>query len=266
MISKNCPIGIFDSGMGGLTVVHAIINLLPQESLLYFGDTAHVPYGPQPKSSIIDYSEKISSYLLDRGCKAIVVACNTATTAAIKHLRERWPDTLFLGMEPAIKPGAKSTQTGKVGVLATAGTFKSQRYTHLMHSYASDVELMENPCIGLVERVENAQLEGEQLENYLKTILQPMLDNDVDTFVLGCTHYPFLLPTLRKMLGPDVSIIDPAPALARQLKRVLERAELLAIEQTPQYEFNTSGPSGAFNELALKLLGFSIMVKQNVIL
>jgi glutamate racemase len=252
--------------MGGLTVVHAIIDLLPQESLLYFGDTAHVPYGPQPKASIIAYSEKISAYLLARGCKAIVVACNTATTAAIKHLRQKWPDILFFGMEPAIKPGAKSTKTGKVGVLATAGTFKSQRYTHLMHSYASEVELIENPCLGLVERVENGQLEGDDLENYLNTILQPMLDNDVDTFVLGCTHYPFLLPTLRKMLGTDVSIIDPAPALARQLKRVLEREGLLAFEQTPIYEFNTSGPSGTFNELALKLLGFSVMVQQNVVI
>jgi len=259
------PIGIFDSGIGGLSVARAIIERLPNESFLYFGDTAHVPYGPQPRSAIQQYSEDITGFLLSQHCKVIVVACNTATTAAITHLRTKWPDIPFLGMEPAVKPGAKSTKTGKVAVLATAGTFKSQRYSSLMERFASDVELLENPCTGLVERIEQGQTQGPELENFLLPILSPMKAAGADTFVLGCTHYPFILPVLRKMLGEEVSIIDPAPALARQLERVLEREHLLAAtDAAPNYRFFTSGPSHQLEQLAEEILGFSVLVESNV--
>ena len=247
----DCPIGLFDSGMGGLTVARAIIERLPQESLIYFGDTAHVPYGPKSKEAITSYSESITSFLLKKGCKAIVVACNTATTVAIEHLRTRWASVPIFGMEPAVKPGAKATKTGKVGVLATASTFSTQRYSSLMHQYASDVELLENPCVGLVKMVEDGLIEGPDLERFLAPILSPMQAQGADTFVLGCTHYPFIAPTLKKMLGPDATIIDPAPALARYLEKVLGQKNLLnASGKTPTYEFYTSGPAHSFSTLA----------------
>jgi glutamate racemase len=248
---SDCPIGLFDSGMGGLTVARAIIERLPQESLIYFGDTAHVPYGPKAKESIISYSEAITSYLLKKGCKAIVVACNTATTVAIEHLRTRWSSVPIFGMEPAVKPGAKATKTGKIGVLATASTFSSQRYRSLMYQYASNVELLENPCVGLVRMIEDGLIEGPELERFLAPILSPMKAQGADTYVLGCTHYPFIAPSLRKMLGPDVSLIDPAPALARHLESVLQQKNMLNNSETPPtYKFYTSGPAHSFEDLA----------------
>lgn len=258
------PIGIFDSGIGGLSVVKAITQLLPQESLLYFGDTAHVPYGPQSPSTIQAYSLGITQFLLDQGCKAIVVACNTATTAAISTLRDHWPDLPILGMEPAVKPGAKATRTGKVAVLATAGTFSSQRYTHLMEEYASGVQLLENPCVGLVGLIERGVLEGPVLEAFLRPILDPMLEAGADTFVLGCTHYPLILPTLRKLLGTAVHIIDPAPALAKQLQRVLDREGLLlhaSLSSTEQVRrFYTSGGAGEMKTIASEIIGEEAIV------
>lgn len=251
--------------MGGLTVAHSIIEQLPNESFLYFGDTAHVPYGPQSEAAIRQYSDSITRFLLEKDCKAIVVACNTATTAAIQELRATWPDIPFIGMEPAVKPGAKATKTGKVAVLATARTFQTQRYSSLMQRFASDVELLENPCVGLVERIESGQIEGPELEAFLKPILSPMLDAGADTIVLGCTHYPFLIPTFRKILGEDFHIIDPAPALARHLERVLRERNLLAPSNAaPHYEFFTSGPGSTFAQLAEHLLDFPVIVKEDV--
>ena len=265
MAAANKPIGIFDSGMGGLTVARAIIDQLPKESFLYFGDTAHVPYGPQAGTAIRQYSESITHFLLEKGCKIIVVACNTATTAAIHHLRATWPDIHFIGMEPAVKPGAKATQSGKVAVLATARTFQTQRYSSLMQRFASDVELLENPCVGLVQRIESGQIEGPELEAFLKPILFPLLEQGADTFVLGCTHYPFLLPTFEKLLGPDIHIIDPAPALTRHLKRVLDERNLLAADDAKaEYQFFTSGPGKTFAQLAEHLLGFPVAVNEHV--
>ena len=222
------PVGLFDSGIGGLTAAYAIIQQLPQEQLFYFGDTAHLPYGPQPAEAICAYSAGITQFLLQQGCKAIVVACNTATAASLNYLRERWPDVPFIGMEPAVRPGARATRSGQVGVLATAGTFKSQRYASLMHRYAKDVELLENPCTGLVERIEAGQLDGPEMEAFLRNILEPMLAGGADTFVLGCTHYPFVQTLIEKIVGPDATVINPAPAVARQLQRVLEEKGLLS--------------------------------------
>jgi glutamate racemase len=259
------PLGIFDSGIGGISVARAIISRLPNESFLYFGDTAHVPYGPHPRATIQRYSESITEFLLSHSCKAIVVACNTATTAAIEYLRQKWPDVPFIGMEPAVKPGAKATKTGKVAVLATAGTFKSQRYSSLMQRFASGVELLENPCIGLVERIEQGQTEGDELENFLRPIVLPMQEAGADTFVLGCTHYPFIQPVLRKLLGEEVAIIDPAPALARHLESVLKKRELLAPQQqTPHYQLMASGPAKQLESLAEKMLGFPVQAEGNV--
>lgn len=258
------PVGLFDSGIGGLTAAYAIIRQLPHEQIVYFGDTAHLPYGPQPAEAIRAYSAGITQFLLQQGCKAIVVACNTATAAALNYLRERWPDVPFIGMEPAVKPGARATHSGKVGVLATAGTFKSQRYASLMHRYAKEVELLENPCAGLVERIENGHLNSPETEAFLRKILEPMLAAGADTFVLGCTHYPFVQPLIEKIAGPGATVIDPAPAIARQLQRVLEEKDLLSPELHGPHRFYVSGEKGNFERLASMLLGYEVKVEAGV--
>ncbi|MCB0568553.1 MAG: glutamate racemase [Phaeodactylibacter sp.] len=259
MSQTSQPIGIFDSGIGGLSVAYAILHQLPAELLLYFGDTAHIPYGTKPASTIRRYSENICRFLLDQGCKLIVVACNTASAAALNHLRHLWPDVPIVGMEPAVKPGALATRTGKVGVLATAGTFKSQRYASLMHRFAKEVELLENPCLGLVERIEAGQLDGPETEQLLRSIINPMLAAGADAFVLGCTHYPFVQPLIEKIAGPDIAIINPAPAVARQVERLLHESGQLSMEPLPHHRFFISGKDedGHFKRMAKTLLGFS---------
>ena len=257
-------IGIFDSGIGGLSVARAIINLLPSEPLLYFGDTARIPYGTKPAETIRQYSLDITRFLIEKsGCKAVVVACNTASAAALPILRETWPETPIVGMEPAVKPGAHATKTGVVGVLATAGTFKSQRYTTLMERYASGIQLLEDPCIGLVEQIEAGQLDSTSTRALLESILKPMLAQNADTFVLGCTHYPFVAPLIQEIIGNTRTIINPAPAVARQLQRVLQSNGLLAeASPRPGHQLFFSGASGTTEGLIKPMLGIALPLNQ----
>jgi glutamate racemase len=217
-----------DSGVGGLSVLREIRRLLPGENLVYVADQAHVPYGPRPSTEIIHFTETISRLLLDKGAKIIVVACNTASAAALTHLRTVMPEVLFVGMEPAVKPGAAMTRNGKVGVLATTGTFKSERYAHLTARFAQGVAVYEDPCLGLVELIEAGMMDAPATAVLLHKILSPMLAAGVDTIVLGCTHYPFVAPLIQQITGPDVTVIDPAPAVARQTERLLRERALLA--------------------------------------
>lgn len=234
------PIGVFDSGVGGLSVLRHLRAQLPHENFIYIADQAHVPYGRRPLADIRALSEAITRFLLSHEAKLIVIACNTASGAALNSLRRTFPSLPFVGMEPAVKPAAAQTKSGKVGVLATVGTFESQRYLSLMNRFAKEVEVFENPCIGLVERIEDGQLDGEETAVLLQNCVQPMLDAGVDTLVLGCTHYPFIRPLLEQICqtntSPEpvegrsstgsvrtISIIDPAPAIARQTTRLLAK-------------------------------------------
>ncbi|MDX1686939.1 MAG: glutamate racemase [Candidatus Promineifilaceae bacterium] len=253
--SHPAPIALFDSGVGGLSVLRSVRRLLPAEPLLYLADQAHVPYGGRPAAQVRTFSEAVTHFFLDRGAKLIVVACNTATAAALGHLRAAFPHVPFVGMEPAVKPGAAQTRSGKVGVLATAGTFESQRYASLMHRFARDVTLYEDPCTGLVPLIEAGQLDTPATEQLLRRCLSPMLAAGVDTLVLGCTHYPFVLPLIRHIAGEDVAIIDPAPAVARQVQRVLTRHNLIAPAPSPTIHAFTTGDPGPFTALASRLLG-----------
>jgi glutamate racemase len=247
-------IGIFDSGIGGLSVANAVFDLLPHEKIIYFGDTAHIPYGNKTADQVRDFSFKITDFLLNKGCKAIVVACNTASAAALDALRNHWPDIPFIGMEPAVKPAAKLTKTGKVGVLATTGTFKSQRYANLMHAYAQDVTMIQNPCVGLVKLIEQRKIDHPKTRALLESILKPMETEGADTFVLGCTHYPFVEHVIRDIIDEAEHIINPAPAVARQLQRRLQRLQLLnPSADMPQHEFYASGKKEAMR-WALKLV------------
>lgn len=250
------PVGVFDSGIGGLTVANAILRLLPAESLVYFGDTARAPYGPKSPETIIRYSLEISTFLMRQGAKIIVVACNTASAAALAHLRAAWPDFTFVGMEPAVKPAAKSTRSGVIGVLATQGTFKSQRYTSLTERFAAGIQVYEDPCSGLVPLIESGHWDGPETESLVGNIIRPMLEKGADTLVLGCTHYPLILPLIRRIAGPEVLIIDPAPAVARQVARVLSERQLAAsTDNRPFQKYFVSGDDRTLKLALAYLLG-----------
>ncbi|NRB51548.1 MAG: glutamate racemase [Saprospiraceae bacterium] len=214
-------IGVFDSGIGGLTVANAIHSHLPNESIYYFGDTDRIPYGTKPASIILQYCLEVSQFLLEQSAKVIVVACNTATAAALPQLRATWPEIPFIGMEPAVKPAVKATRSGKIGVLATQTTFSSPRYQSLLERFAKPYQCFEDPCIGLVELIEAGRWSNTETERLLRSIIEPMLAEGVDTLVLGCTHYPFVEPLIKKIAGPTTEIINPAPAIARRLAQIL---------------------------------------------
>src|SRR6266545_8167399 len=199
LLNSKSPIGIFDSGVGGISVLRAIREQMPEESVIYFGDQGHIPYGPRPMEQIRNFSEAITRFLLARDAKIIVVACNTASAAALKYLREIFPDVSFVGMEPAVKPAAEHTQTGKVGVLATPATFQGALYTSVVERFANGVELFQNTCSGLVQQIEQGKLDNEETRRILEAALLPMLEKNIDTVVLGCTHYPFVIPLIQEI-------------------------------------------------------------------
>jgi len=214
-------VGVFDSGVGGLSVLRAIRRQLPGVRALYVADQAHVPYGPRPVAEVRVFSEGIARYLLARGARLIVVACNAASAGALHHLREILPRVPFVGMEPAVKPAAETTRTGKVGVLATPATFQGALFASVVERFANGVELFTHTCPGLVAQIEAGNLDGAQTRTILEDALRPMLSEGIDTVVLGCTHYPFVIPLIQQIVGPGVRVIDPAPAVARQAGRVL---------------------------------------------
>ncbi len=238
-------IGIFDSGIGGLSVFREIRKVLPDERYIYYSDNAHCPYGEKSKEYIINRARSITESLLSKGADIIVVACNTATAAAIATLRHEYP-VKFIGMEPAIKPAALSTKTGVIGVLATAGTLKADKYLNTKGRYAEDIKITEHIGQGFVELVESGKTEGEEAENIVRASLKPLLDEGADRIVLGCTHYPFLIDTIKKVseeLYPErqIEIIDPAPAVAKHLLEVMQEEKLIKNESY-NFEFISSKP------------------------
>ncbi|HEY9528520.1 MAG TPA: glutamate racemase [Anaerolineales bacterium] len=255
-ISSNSPIGIFDSGVGGLSVLRAIRQQMPEESVVYLGDQGHIPYGPRPMQQIRKFSETITRFLLGQGAKIVVIACNTASAAALKYLRETFPDSQFVGMEPAVKPAAEHTHTGKVGVLATPATFQGALYASIVERFATGVQLFQNTCPGLVQEIEQGNLNGETTHRILEDALLPMLEKNIDTVVLGCTHYPFVIPLIEEIVGESVRVIDPAPAVARQIERLLQAQGIRNSAGTiGKIKFYTSGEPNALKSLLPILLG-----------
>ncbi len=247
-------IGVFDSGVGGLSVLRHLRAQLPHVDMAYFADSANVPYGPRPLAQVRALSEAITRFLLGQGAQVIVVACNTASAAALKHLRATFPEVPFVGMEPAVKPAAEQTRTGTVGVLATPATFQGELFASVVERFAAGVTVIPQVCPGLVQQIEAGALDTAETEAMLRGWVEPLLARDIDALVLGCTHYPFVIPLLQKICGPGVRVIDPAPAVARQAQRVLNGAGHPAGETViGRLTYSTSGDPDAFRQILARL-------------
>ncbi len=247
------PIGIFDSGIGGLSVVAPIRALLPDESLIYVADSAHCPYGEKADDYLRERAVAIAGLLLDLGCKAIVVACNTATVATVRMLRERLTIPV-VGIEPAVKPAAAATRSGVIGVLATRATLRSDHYRDLLARHAADLRVLSEACPGWVEAVEQGRLDGPETEALVERHVRPLVAAGADTLVLGCTHFPFLRPLVERVAGPGIAVLDTGEPVARQLRRRLEEATLLsAAAAGVAHRFLTSGDDAAVSAFARRI-------------
>jgi len=247
-------IGVFDSGVGGLSVLREIRAQLPAARLLYFADSAHVPYGSRSLDEVRGFSLAIADFLLAQGAEATVVACNTASAAALLALRERLAVPV-VGMEPAVKPAVEHSHSGVVAVLATAATFQGALFAAVVERFAHGVEVIPQVCPGLVEQIERGELDTLATEALLRSCLEPLLGRGIDALVLGCTHYPFVRPLIERICGPGVRVIDPSAAVARQVRRVLSVVDGAA-DGGGSTIYYTSGDAAQFNH-ALQALGCS---------
>ncbi len=243
------PIGIFDSGVGGTSIWKAINTLLPNESTIYLADSKYAPYGPKGKDRIIELSIKNTEFLLNKNCKLIVVACNTATTNAIKILRETYKIP-FIGIEPAIKPAALQSKNKAIGILATKGTLSSSLFSKTSNIFTNDISVIEQVGEGIVQLIENGKLYSEEMRSLLKIYIKPMIDANIDYLVLGCTHYSYLIPLLLDLLPKHIKIIDSGEAVARQTKAILEQNNLLNKQlSNPKFQFYSNSNIKVMAEL-----------------
>jgi glutamate racemase len=252
-VQQASAIGVFDSGVGGLSVLRHIRAQLPSLPLLYVADSGHVPYGDKTQDYIRERSLVLTEFLVRHGAAAVVIACNTATAAAAAHLRARL-DLPIIAMEPAVKPAVGATRTGVVGVLATVGTLESARFAALLEQYAGDVEIVTQACPGLVEQVEAGELATAATRELVVRYTRPLMERGADTIVLGCTHYPFLRPLIAQIVGPDVHLIDTGEAVARQVVRRLPEALIGRIDAQPSERFWTTGEGRTAARIMSQLL------------
>jgi glutamate racemase len=250
-LRRDAPIGIFDSGIGGLSVLRHVHTLLPDESLLYFADSGFAPYGEKPEAVIVERAVSIAAFLLTQHIKALVVACNTATAAAIAGLRARYPELAVVGVEPGLKPAASLTRSGTIGVLATANTLASDKFLKLQSQVAQDarVTFLLQACNGLAHQIEKGELSSRETYQLVERYVKPLVEQGADTLVLGCTHYPFVEQLIREAAGPEVSIVDTGEPVARQLQRLLEQRDLL--RQAPSADRLMAYTTGSSSTLSL---------------
>jgi glutamate racemase len=246
-------IGVFDSGVGGLSILREIVHQLPSQDVLYFADSAHVPYGDRELEQIRLFSESITLFLAEQGADVVVVACNTASAVALHYLRERF-DLPIVGMEPAVKPAAERTHSQQVGVIATPATFQGELFARLVERFAHDTVVHTQVCPGLVERVEAGLVDDPETETMLRGYLDPLLAVGIDSLVLGCTHYPFLRAAIERVVGPEAEVIDPAPAVARQAGRLLAQQGALRDGAQGQVVYFTSGDPSVFKARLRRLV------------
>lgn len=256
------PVGIFDSGIGGVSVLTAIRAEMPAVDLIYAGDNFHLPYGEKTMEEIMTYSRGVVEFLKSKGCNVIVIACNTASAAALKKLREEYSDIVFVGMEPAVKPAAEQTQTGVVGVMATIATFQGELFASVVERFASGVKVIQQPCPGLVQQIEAGEISSPETMAMLRSWLEPMKAQNIDRIVLGCTHYPFVKNEIRKILGDGVTIIDPAPAIAKQVRRILEIRHAISETGSGSVQWFTSGSVAEFAKTLWLLTGMKEKINQ----
>ncbi len=229
----NKPIGVFDSGIGGLTVLKELAEMLPNENFIYYADSEHAPYGPRSQSEIVDFSSRIIDFLIKHNCKVIVIACNTATAAAVRIMRDKYSIPI-VGLEPAVKPACLATKTGHVGVLATAGTFRGNHFKNTSEKYKEYVTLHLQVAKGLVQLAENGILAGEEVEDLIEKYVLPMKNENIDQLVLGCTHYPLFIDVIKAVTGDDINILDSGQAVARRTKDILMVNKLFNTEKDIQ--------------------------------
>ncbi len=241
-MTNNNPIGLFDSGIGGTSIWREIHQLLPSENTIYLADSKNAPYGQKSKDEIIELSFKNTEFLLDQNCKLIVVACNTATTNAIKELRDKF-DVPFIGIEPAIKPAATNSQTQKIGILATKGTLNSELFYKNVEKF-QDITIIEQIGYNLVTLIENGEMNSPEMSDLLQKYLTPMIEQNIDYLVLGCTHYPYLIPQIKKIIPKNIKIIDSGEAVARQTKSILENKVGFrnSLEKSTQIFYTNANP------------------------
>lgn len=260
-MSRSSPVGVFDSGIGGISVLKEIRALLSNESLLYIADSKYAPYGDKGADFIVERSMACTEFLVSRGAKAIVVACNTATAAAVSALRSRYAMPI-IAMEPAIKPAVAASRSGRIGVLATAGTLKSEKFDVLVKQHAAQVQVLSQPCPGLVEEIEKGDFESAALSCLLQQYLAPLLATQVDALILGCTHYPLVRQQIALIVGDNVQIIDSGAAVARRLRQQLEEHHLLApAEGVAAVQWWTSGDVVSAEEIIGRLWGQKVSVQ-----
>ena len=259
MNTREDYIGIFDSGLGGISVLRHLRRVMPEEKFLYFGDSANAPYGTKTKEEVRALTFAAMARMMEKGLKAFVVACNTATSAAVNELRAAYPEMIIIGIEPALKPAAERHPGGRILVMATAMTLKEKKFFDLWEQYRDQAEIVPVPCSGLMEFVEQGILRGDEVERFLLEKLEPFTKVPVDAVVLGCTHYPFLLTPLRRILGRRPEILDSAEGVARQLERRLQELDLLNPRQSGgkvSFENSLEGPE--MLDLSRSLLDYSL--------
>lgn len=250
----NKPIGLFDSGIGGLSILREVHRQFPGEHLLYLADQAHVPYGPRSLEEVRQLSFGIVAFLLEQNAKLITVACNTASAASLHTLREHFPQVPFVGMEPAVKPAAANTQSDTVGVLATPATFQGALFSSVVERFAEGVNVLQEPLPGLVQQIEKGDVDGAATRAILEEGVLPLLDQGADTLVLACTHYPLIIPLLKDIVGEGIQVIDPSPAIARQVGRLLDQHGLYRTDSgVGALRYITTGDVLAFESTLKKL-------------
>jgi glutamate racemase len=256
------PVGIFDSGVGGLTVLRELRLRLPQEDFLYVADQGHVPYGSRPMEEVRRFGFGIVEFLLERGAKLIVIACNAISAAALQPLRAAFPKIPFVGMEPAVKPAAEKSQSRVIGVIATEVTLQGALFADVVSRYGRGVKVIPQTMPGLVERIESGQTEGPELEAMLRSRLKPLVDAGIDELVLGCSHFPLAARALQTVLGPEVRIVDPSPAIARQTEQILTDRNLRAAAGPGSVVAYTSGEPESFTQFIRRTLGEEFPVRR----
>jgi glutamate racemase len=256
--NPHAPIGAFDSGVGGLSVLRSIRAQLPSEDIIYVADQANVPYGPRGLVEVRRLSEGIARFLTAQGAKLIVIPCHTASAAALHSLREHYPGFPFVGMEPAVKPAVEQSKSGVVGVLATPTTFEGELYASVVERFGQGTTLLQSTCPGLVAEIEAGRANGPEAKRILRQALEPMIAKGLDTVVLGCTHYPFSFNSIREIVGADVRLIDPAPAIARRIESLLGELNALNPGQAGSTRYLTSGGPQAMKARVAELLAENV--------